>query len=203
MRKCKKCGVDISHRGNRSQYCEKHAKEIRDKKVKANKRTEYQRKNPLTTMIGKRRLPTGGRPLCDGDSKDSTMSNFLPVGTIDVSLHPTEGRIKQGEKRLKSLEADYDANPLNQYRWLYDRSKLSKSDYDKMRYKQKKIRELHEKQEASIKHKWRNRKPHPEFWHKQVDIINNPKYKDRKTRNKYENEKNEEAKAYVKQKKKS
>ncbi len=29
MRKCKTCGVDISHRGNRSQYFEKHAKEIR------------------------------------------------------------------------------------------------------------------------------------------------------------------------------
>jgi len=36
MRKCKTCGVDILHRGNRSQYCEKHVKEIRDKKVRQN-----------------------------------------------------------------------------------------------------------------------------------------------------------------------
>ena len=36
MRKCKKCGVDISYRGNRSHYCEKHLKEIRGEKIRQN-----------------------------------------------------------------------------------------------------------------------------------------------------------------------
>ena len=195
MRKCKMkgCNIDISSRGNRSQYCKKHSKEIRNEKVKVNKKTHYRRYHPKSNFQRTYKPRMGGKPLSNADD----VVNPNSKGGVGASKHlrpvatPSKRLIN---KQYGTIPDPSTSNPLREYYFLYEKQMLSKSDYDKERYRQKKIRELHEKQEANIKHKWKNRKPHPEFWRKQVDIINNPKFKDKRKRDKYAKERDEFAK---------
>jgi len=190
MRKCKKCGVDISYRGNRSQYCEKHSKEIRNEKVKQNKKRKYQRDNPKSTLIRTYKPKIGTMPLSATDAGHSDKivisgSGSSKTNTIDrPTAIPAPWQYARLDKIYKCLEPSIE-NPLREYYYLYKKGKLSKSDYDKERYRQKKINELHESQIASINHKWRNRKPHASFWRKQVKIINSPRFKSYKEKQKH------------------